>query len=116
MSLESGCEWVEGDEWRIDWVGKWSPAGVDAEGYVYTDTDWQEPSPYPYGHPDQPKYPPARFQMGYQLDSDSDAGDTAVLDDEEEDHLTGLEVRNIKAETRRRRWLRRAIYVGKTDK
>lgn len=95
-----------GDDWRIDWVGKWSPVGVDAEGFLYTDSDWQGPSPYPYGHPNQPKYPPSQmnnFHLKQQgIDDDSD-------------HLTGMEIRNAKSDTRRRRWLRRATYVGKEE-
>lgn len=29
MSLEDGWAWVDGDEWRIDFLGRWSQAGVD---------------------------------------------------------------------------------------
>ena len=109
------CTRGPGDDWRIDWVGKWSSVGVDAEGFMYTDSDWQGPSPFPYGHSGQPKYPPSRrpshhFSMsdlinaGQDFDNGEDSG---------EDQLTGMEIRNAKAETRRRRWLRRAMWVGK---
>lgn len=42
-------------------------------------------------------------------------------DDDEEDHqgaesLTGMEIRSVKADTRRRRWLRRAVWIGKEEK
>ncbi|MCO5589785.1 hypothetical protein L7F22_043754 [Adiantum nelumboides] len=128
MSLEPGWAWVEGDDWRIDWIGKWSPVGVDAEGFVYTDTDWQTPSPYPYGHAGNPRYPPAiqdsqangsifgELLTGHSKEVSSVFED----DDEEEDHqgpesLTGMEIRAVKADTRRRRWLRRAVWIGKEE-
>lgn len=70
---------------------------------MYTDTDWHSPSPYPYGHPNQPKYPPAKMNQATHQDEE---------EDDDDDQLTGMEFRITKAETRRRRWLRRAMYVG----
>jgi hypothetical protein len=105
-----------GDDWRIDWVGQWSPIGVDAEGFLYTDSDWQGPSPYPYGHADQPKYPPVKRSPDDSFLNDiiqSNHEHEEALEDD--DHLTGMEIRNTKAETRRRRWMRRAMYVGKQE-
>jgi hypothetical protein len=67
---------------------------------MYSDTDWHSPSPYPYGHANQPKYPPAKMLA-------------AQHDEEVDDQLTGNEFRIARSETRRRRWLRRAIFVGK---
>lgn len=29
MSLEDGWAWVDGDDWRIDFLGRWSALGVD---------------------------------------------------------------------------------------
>ena len=128
--LEPGWIWIEGDDWRIDWVGKWSNGGVDAEGFVYTDSDWQSPSPYPYGHQGFARYPPAtaklpNFNMSSLLNGASNESDDgiSVFEDEEDDDdeaaqfdsLTGMEIRSAKAETRRRRWLRRAIWIGKEE-
>ncbi|UZJ57254.1 hypothetical protein CBS101457_006574 [Exobasidium rhododendri] len=121
MSLEPGWQWVEGDDWRIDWVGLWSTAGVDAEGFLYTDSDWQGPSPFPYGHPNQPKYPPIKRSAHHSFLSDlinngrEEIEEEDFEEEEENDHLTGMEIRNTKAETRRRRWMRRAVYVGKQE-
>lgn len=136
MSLEPGWEWVDGDDWRIDWVGKWAPSGVDAEGFVYTDSDWQSPTPFPFGHPGHPRYPQALaepdslFSMSQFLQhargakdssgasGSNDDGTSTTVDtaaDEEGSDLTGMEIRGAKAETRRRRWLRRAVWVGKQD-
>jgi hypothetical protein len=98
-------------------VGKWSSVGVDAEGFLYTDSDWLGPSPFPYGHPNQPKYPPRKRTAHHSFMIDLIHNGREEIeeeeDDEDEDHLTGMEIRNTKAETRKRRWLRRAIYVGK---
>lgn len=44
--------------------------------------------------------------------ADDDDNDSAV---ESGAGLTGMELRNAKAETRRRRWFRRAVWVGKQD-
>lgn len=33
-ALEPGWRWVEGDDWRIDWIGNWSSVGVD-DGECY---------------------------------------------------------------------------------
>jgi hypothetical protein len=115
-----------GDDWRIDWVGQWSNVGVDAEGFVYTDSDWQAASPFAYGHAGQPRYPPTLrsdgkygFSLGELLRKPSE-GEGSVFEDDDEDDaadlsLTGMEIRGAKAETRRRRWLRRAVWVGKPD-
>ncbi|KAK0554004.1 putative ATP-dependent helicase IRC3 [Tilletia horrida] len=50
MNPGEGWAWVDGDDWRIDWVGAWSDVGADEEGFVYTDASWQRPSSTPYGH------------------------------------------------------------------
>lgn len=118
MALEPGWAWVEGDDWRIDWVGVWSGVGVDEDGYVYTDADWQSPAPFQYGHKNHPAYPPPASGRSV-ANGGSTGGGSAIAEDSDEENdedgvsgLTGLEVRRAKAETRRRRWLRRAIWVG----
>ncbi|EPQ27380.1 uncharacterized protein PFL1_04919 [Pseudozyma flocculosa PF-1] len=64
MTLEAGWAWIPSEDWRIDWGGSWSSVGVDDEGYVYTDSSWQKPSPYPYGHGGGvPDYPPSIFDL-----------------------------------------------------
>lgn len=114
-----------GDDWRIDWVGQWSSVGVDAEGFVYTDSDWQAASPFAYGHPGQPRYPPTLrsdgrygFSLSDLLQKQSEREAPVFEDDEDEGaadlSLTGMEIRAARAETRRRRWLRRAVWVGKS--
>lgn len=97
ITLEPGWEWVDQDDWRIDWGGAWSSVGVDANGYMYTDDAWMNPAPYAYGT--DPKAPavPARL-----LDED---------EDEDEDEDTDVQTPKYKAVTRRRRWLRRAVRV-----
>lgn len=118
MKLEPGWEWIPGDEWRIDWGGSWSAVGVDDEGYVYTDASWQKPASYPYGHGGGvPDYPPSIFDvegdahqsaLGDQDDAESDA--TSVLPP-----LSAGVVDHdpkMRAETRRRRWLRRAVRTA----
>lgn len=122
MKLEPGWEWVGGDDWRIDWGGSWSSVGVDDEGYVYTDSSWQKPSPYAYGHGGGvPDYPPSQ----YEDEEDEEEGEEAQ-DAQDDDARSGVtsssrsrplgrgvvdhDARN-KAVTRRRRWLRRAVRV-----
>ncbi|SPC65972.1 related to PEX29 - peroxisomal integral membrane peroxin [Ustilago sp. UG-2017b] len=117
MKLEPGWEWVPGDEWRIDWGGSWSAVGVDDEGYVYTDSSWQKPASYAYGHGGGvPDYPPSIFDM----EGDGDQ-DTLVDDDGESDVRSTLPPLStgvidhdpkMRAETRRRRWLRRAVRTS----
>ncbi|KAN0065597.1 hypothetical protein ACQY0O_000720 [Thecaphora frezii] len=92
--LEPGYTFLPSEEWRIDWGGSWSPLGVDDQGYLYTDEAWQKPSPYPYGHPGFPSYPPSANE-----EDEADELGTQVL----EKHL---------ATTRRRRWVRRVVYTG----
>lgn len=113
MKLEPGWEWVSGDDWRIDWGGSWSAVGVDAEGYVYTDSSWQKPASYAYGHGNGvPAYPPSVF----------DVDETAADDDEDDTASTARSTTlpplsagvvdhdpKLRCETRRRRWLRRAM-------
>lgn len=116
MTLEPGWEWIPGDDWRIDWGGSWSAVGVDDHGYVYTDSSWQKPASYAYGHGGGvPDYPPSIFDVQQQ---------GAHEDDEEADDAASEAGRStlpplsagvvdhdprMKAETRRRRWLRRAV-------
>ncbi|CAO1638061.1 unnamed protein product [Parajaminaea phylloscopi] len=122
MSLEDGWEWIEGDEWRIDFLGRWSPHGVDESGWVYTDSDWHKPSPYSFGHAGHPALPKAdkssALDSGDEDDGD-DNGSTGATgtargahdgDDDETlpDDVTFAASKSGKAETRRRRWLRRA--------
>ena len=117
MKLEPGWEWIPGDDWRIDWGGSWSAVGVDNEGYVYTDSSWQKPASYAYGHGGGvPDYPPSIFDM----EGDGDQ-DTLVDDDGESDARSILPPLSagvvdhdpkMRAETRRRRWLRRAVRTS----
>lgn len=88
---------------------------------MYTDTDWQSPSPYPFGHAAHPRYPPpirrsrtGRFsELLHNATMEATSDSESVFESEDEDtELTGMEIRNAQAETRRRRWLRRAIWVG----
>lgn len=118
MKLEPGWEWVEGDDWRIDWGGSWSAVGVDHEGYVYTDGSWQKPASYAYGHGGGvPDYPPSIFDV----EVDHEDQETLLDDDEASDARSvlpplsaGVVDHNpkMKAETRRRRWLRRAVRTS----
>lgn len=117
MKLEPGWEWVSGEEWRIDWGGSWSAVGVDDEGYVYTDGSWQKPASYAYGHGGGvPDYPPSIFDV----EGDNDQ-ETLVDDDGESDARSVLHPLSagvvdhdpkMRAETRRRRWLRRAVRTS----
>ncbi|GAC97550.1 hypothetical protein PHSY_005136 [Pseudozyma hubeiensis SY62] len=122
MKLEPGWEWIPGDDWRIDWGGSWSAVGTDDQGYVYTDGSWQKPASYSYGHGGGvPDYPPSIFDV--QGEADDDDSET-LLDGEEG---TNADARSTifplsagvvdhdpksKAETRRRRWLRRAVRTA----
>lgn len=114
MALEPGWEWIPGEDWRIDWGGSWSAVGVDDQGYVYTDSSWQKPASYPYGHGGGvPDYPPSIFDIEMDMDHDSQVDNDRASDAASVlpplsagvvDHHP-----NTKAETRRRRWLRRAV-------
>jgi hypothetical protein len=116
MKLEPGWEWIPGDEWRIDWGGSWSAVGVDDQGYVYTDSSWQKPASYSYGHGGGvPDYPPSIFDVGQDTELD------AIDDDAESDIRSTLPPLSagvvdhdpkMRAETRRRRWLRRAVRTA----
>ena len=97
---EEGYEWIDGDDWRIDWGGAWSRVGVDDQGYVYTDNCWSHPAPYAYGvDTSVPKTP----SMTSETEEDE-------LDQMSEDEISG----SYRAVTRRRRWLRRAVKVAET--
>lgn len=95
--LESGYEWIEGESWRIDWGGAWSPVGVDDAGYVYTDSSWRHAAPYAYGVDPAMPTSPTRWK-DEELDEDHQL---------EEDPSPSM-----RALTRRRRWLRRAVRVA----
>lgn len=114
MKLEPGWEWVPGDDWRIDWGGSWSAIGVDSEGYVYTDSSWQKPASYAYGHGGGvPAYPPSLFDDdGPEDDEDGLADDGASDVRSTLPPLSAGVVDHdpkLRSETRRRRWLRRAM-------
>ncbi|PWY99610.1 hypothetical protein BCV70DRAFT_190474 [Testicularia cyperi] len=122
MKLEAGWEWIPGDDWRIDWGGSWSAVGADPEGYVYTDSSWQKPASYPYGHGGGvPDYPPSIFDFAAQGhgeegdaegDAEAEGGDTEF---ERASTVAPLSAGVVdhdpkqRAQTRRRRWLRRAM-------
>lgn len=100
LEPEEGYEWIDGDDWRIDWGGAWSPVGVDDQGYVYTDQSWSHPAPYAYGlDASVPKTP-------------------SLTSEAEEDELDEMSEEDIsvsyRAVTRKRRWLRRAVKVVET--
>lgn len=98
--LPDGYEWIEGENWRIDWGGAWSPVGVDDAGYVYTDSSWRQPAPYAYGSdPAAPKSP-----LHWRRDDDDENDDDGLSLPEELNN-------NVCAVTRRRRWLRRIVRV-----
>lgn len=115
MTLEPGWEWIPGDDWRIDWGGSWSAVGVDDQGYVYTDSSWQKPASYAYGHGGGvPDYPPSIFDV--QGEGDESLGDQAdEADSDVRSTLPPLSAGvvdhnpKMRSETRRRRWLRRAV-------
>ncbi|SJX63200.1 related to PEX29-peroxisomal integral membrane peroxin [Sporisorium reilianum f. sp. reilianum] len=117
MTLEPGWEWVPGDDWRIDWGGTWSAVGVDDLGYVYTDASWQKPASYAYGHGGGvPDYPPSIFDVQAQDDETAEQADEP--DSDVRSTLPPLSAGvvdhdpKMKAETRRRRWLRRAVRTA----
>ncbi|SPO24493.1 related to PEX29 - peroxisomal integral membrane peroxin [Ustilago trichophora] len=119
MKLEPGWEWIPGDDWRIDWGGSWSAVGVDDEGYVYTDSSWQKPASYSYGHgAGVPDYPPSIFDVqnqGHHLDTLVDHDNQIDAESDTRSVLPPLSAGvvdhdpKMRAETRRRRWLRRAV-------
>lgn len=108
MSLEPGWAWVEGDDWRIDWIGEWSPVGVDEEGFIYTDADWLRPAPYPYGHKGQRTRPPRASRSTAVSTIGDDDSDTGTIDEALDEEEEGTK---LMALTRRRRWLRRAVRI-----
>lgn len=116
MPLEEGWKWIDGDEWRIDFLGRWSCHGVDEHGWLYTDSDWHNPAPYPFGHPGQPVLPSAEKTSA--LDSDDEGEEALSVDgfdagssDASLPRDVTLATSKTRAETRRRRWLRRAVRV-----
>lgn len=130
MTLPSGWKWVEGDEWRIDFVGRWTSAtasgaglDVDDEGWLYTDSDWHRPAGYAYGHAGQPSGPPRLTVGEEEEDEDEDdgegddagtvrSGSTTTTSRATKAKLAAAAEGNPpRAETRRRRWLRRAVRV-----
>ncbi len=107
-ALEKGWAWVEGDDWRIDWGGEWSAVGVDDEGYVFTDADWQRPAPFAYGHPHQPAYPVLPPELPGAA---ADGGEKRKRETDGHSFPAAALSSGAKAMTRRRRWLRRAVRV-----
>ena len=100
FALEPGWEWIDGDDWRIDWGGSWSSVGVDESGFVYTDDSWQSPAPYAYvTDPNAPRTPATMVDEADESDEEVDALDIDIVPPKH------------KAVTRRRRWLRRAVKV-----
>ncbi|KIR70363.1 hypothetical protein CNBG_9658 [Cryptococcus deuterogattii R265] len=97
LALKDGWEWLP-EDWKVDVNGLWSENGVDAEGWLYTDDSWQNPSPTPYTEPDAP------------ANSSSIPGQSAqsVQTGKEKD-MPGLGLRRV---TRRRRWWKRVYEVG----
>lgn len=170
MTLPRGWTWIEGDDWRIDFLGRWSTAtssstttgtassksnapplssnriGVDDEGWCYTDGDWHRPAPYAWGHLGAPRRPPIASTRGkasslFSLGSGGEDGDDDGIgsfadgfdgqsSDEEDDDMSlpldlvegyGTDAASPgsggppRAETRRRRWLRRAVRVEEDE-
>lgn len=116
MSLPTGWKWVEGDEWRIDFVGRWTSAAasgveldVDEEGWLYTDADWHNPAGYAYGHEGQPSAPPKIEHEDDEAEDDEKA-EVATIMSSKGGKKSGTSGTRC-AETRRRRWLRRAMRV-----
>lgn len=101
---EEGYEWIDDDDWRIDWGGAWSSVGVDANGFLYTDHSWQNPAPHAYGTDAQAPRVPARLLDGGE-DTDEEEEARADMDALDVDEI-GPKYRAV---TRRRRWLRRAV-------
>ncbi|KAK4683456.1 hypothetical protein P7C73_g6807, partial [Tremellales sp. Uapishka_1] len=77
LDLSNGCEFVDGEEWRVDLGGEWSEVGLDHEGWVYMDDSWQNPAVVAWTEGE---------------------GNSSSLG------MPGLTIRRI---TRRRRWFRR---------
>lgn len=102
---DEGWEWIDGDDWRIDWGGLWSTVGVDENGFLYTDSSWQNPAPYAYGTDPKAPKAPARLLDEGDADDDADDDETDALDDD-------VVPPKYFAVTRRRRWLRRAVKVA----
>ncbi|WFD41951.1 hypothetical protein MPSI1_000589 [Malassezia psittaci] len=101
--LEKGWEWIDGDDWRIDWGGSWSSVGVDENGFLYTDDSWRNPAPYAYGtDPKAPKVPA-------RLLDDPDAEAYEDIEDSQDALDDDIVPPKYFAVTRRRRWLRRAV-------
>ncbi|PKI85186.1 hypothetical protein MVES1_001028 [Malassezia vespertilionis] len=104
FALDEGWEWIPSDGWRIDFGGRWSTVGVDANGFVFTDNSWQNPAPYAYGLDKNAPVEPSKL-----LDDDPGS------EDDDEGHMDALNLDTLPprhlAATRRRRWLRRAVRV-----
>ncbi|KIR57648.1 hypothetical protein I314_06543 [Cryptococcus bacillisporus CA1873] len=97
LALKDGWEWLP-EDWKVDVNGLWSENGVDAEGWLYTDDSWQNPSPTPYTEPDTP------------ANSSSIPGQSAQsVQTAKEKDMPGLGLRRV---TRRRRWWKRVYEVG----
>ncbi|WVR04549.1 hypothetical protein IAU60_001556 [Kwoniella sp. DSM 27419] len=92
LALQDGWDWVPGEDWRIDAAGLWSEAGVDAEGWVYSDDSWQNPASTPYTEAES---------IG---DKPGAPGNTT--------NMPGLALRRV---TRRRRWWRRVYEVVEVE-
>lgn len=86
-------------------------ARIFADGWLYTDSDWHKPSPYAYGHKNQPLVPPPRSGQSV-VSSVSDSEGEEDDDDDELPHDLGAARNAPRAATRKRRWLRRAVWVG----
>ncbi|KAL9936143.1 hypothetical protein V8E36_004985 [Tilletia maclaganii] len=128
-----GWTWVDGDDWRIDWLAAWSEVGADEEGFVYTDSSWQRPSAEPYGHPSANAIGNLHdFDDGATVGARDDAMTELTVGQQPKrfskrralyDALAGVGIVSpssevllsagpVRAETRRRRWVRRAVRVA----
>ncbi|QRV89844.1 integral peroxisomal membrane peroxin protein [Ceratobasidium sp. AG-Ba] len=47
FDLSPGWNFVETEDWRVDWVGSWIACGADNDGWVYTNDSWLNPRPSP---------------------------------------------------------------------
>ncbi|KAG9089382.1 hypothetical protein FS749_001380 [Ceratobasidium sp. UAMH 11750] len=47
FDLSPGWNFVETEDWRVDWVGSWLACGADNDGWVYTNDSWLNPRPFP---------------------------------------------------------------------
>jgi len=45
FSLDQGWQFVETENWRIDYAGSWSDGGADDDGWVYSNDAWQDSRP-----------------------------------------------------------------------